>query len=219
MSKKILKNILTLLAGAVLLLALVYCAIYFAKLRFAILSLDTNNAVSISATPLKGAESKVEGFTATIQARLLPNTVLDPYIIEQYINNERTAKKLQPLRDSTILNKSAADKLTDMIENDYWAHTSPTGKNPWNFIADQGYDFVAAGENLAKGYYTNEQAVIDDWMNSPTHRDVILNPKFCDIGISVQKVRTFMHDTNIFLIVMHTGVRSTTSVDSCTATK
>ncbi|MBM3231045.1 CAP domain-containing protein [Candidatus Peregrinibacteria bacterium] len=42
----------------------------------------------------------------------------------------------------------------------------------------------ALGENLAKGQLSVEQ-VIEDWMNSPRHRENILRPEFAEIGIGL----------------------------------
>jgi len=48
-----------------------------------------------------------------------------------------------------------------------------------------GYDnWMAYGENIAFAYATAE-AVMQAWMNSPGHRDKILNPNFKEIGVGV----------------------------------
>jgi uncharacterized protein YkwD len=41
------------------------------------------------------------------------------------------------------------------------------------------------GENLAAGQPTPERA-FTDWMNSPSHRDNILDPRFTELGVGVR---------------------------------
>lgn len=216
---RLIKKATMLLLGGAVLSMLMYFAMYFGQFRYQIFNINPDKAVNLSSTPLSNTQTQVDIFTADIQAVLMPNDELNGYFIEQYINNQRTLNGLGELRHNTMLANSAQQKLADMITNKYWGHISPSGRNPWDFFMDQKYNYSAAGENLAKGYFTSEQQIVDDWMNSPTHREVILNNKFCDIGVSVQKVRIFEHDKNIFLVVMHVGSKRTSTIDICAQQK
>jgi hypothetical protein len=71
-----------------------------------------------------------------------------------------------------------------MFAKNYWAHNSPTGTTPWDFITASGYKYVVAGENLAKNFSTS-QAVVNAWMASPTHKDNIVKPSYKEIGFAV----------------------------------
>lgn len=104
-------------------------------------------------------------------------------IIER-VNQERREKGLGPLKEDQNLAQAASAKATNMFEENYWAHFAPSGKDPWGFIASSGYKFSYAGENLARNF-SNSPDVVDAWMNSPSHRDNILNSKYEDIGIAV----------------------------------
>lgn len=104
-------------------------------------------------------------------------------VIEE-TNRERQQKGLSPLTENPNLAAAARAKAANMFEENYWAHFSPTGKDPWGFITKAGYKFVYAGENLAKNFQTSEE-VVSAWMNSPSHRDNILNSKYQEIGIAV----------------------------------
>ena len=53
------------------------------------------------------------------------------------------------LAKSDMLQEAAEKKAQDMIENNYFAHTSPQGKTPWHWVEESGYDYRYAGENLA----------------------------------------------------------------------
>ncbi len=102
-------------------------------------------------------------------------------IIEE-VNIERQKKGLAPLVENSSLKLAAAAKASNMFEENYWAHFSPSGKDPWGFITKSGYKFVYAGENLARNFYNSEDVVVT-WMNSPSHRDNILNANYQDIGV------------------------------------
>lgn len=107
--------------------------------------------------------------------------------VEQIIkdtNKQRTALGLPELRENTELDKAAQEKAKNMFAEGYWAHFSPTGKDPWGFISGQGYKFTYAGENLARNFYTSSD-VVQAWMNSTSHRENIVNNRYQDIGIAV----------------------------------
>ena len=99
-------------------------------------------------------------------------------------NQERSKKGLPSVSENEALNKAAALKAQNMIDENYWAHFAPSGKTPWDFILGSGYKFTYAGENLAKNFQESDD-VVSAWMTSPTHRDNLLNPKYQDIGIAV----------------------------------
>ena len=48
-----------------------------------------------------------------------------------------------------------------------------------------GYDYIAIGENLALGNFTDDEELVTAWMNSPGHRANILNKSFMEIGAAV----------------------------------
>ncbi len=102
----------------------------------------------------------------------------------KFTNIERQKNGLLPLREDPKLDQAALEKAKNMYEENYWAHYSPTGKDPWGFIKGAGYSFSYAGENLARNFYKSED-VVSAWMASPTHRDNIVNTHYQDIGIAV----------------------------------
>lgn len=102
-----------------------------------------------------------------------------------YTNLERTKRGLKPLVKNSYLNNSSAQKMDDMFINQYFEHMSPTGKTVADLVKEVDYKFQIVGENLALGYFEDDKALVQAWMNSPTHRDNILNPKYTEIGIGV----------------------------------
>lgn len=99
-------------------------------------------------------------------------------------NQERSKAGLGTLKANAVLSEAAEAKARDMFLKDYWAHNSPDGREPWDFIDEAGYVYLSAGENLAKDF-NHSDSVVRAWMNSPTHRDNIVNSNFEEIGVAV----------------------------------
>ena len=67
----------------------------------------------------------------------------------KYANRTREEAGLADLRLNPELTKAAEAKAADMFKDDYWAHVSPkTGKEPWDFILAQDYDYFIAQATL-----------------------------------------------------------------------
>lgn len=117
-------------------------------------------------------------------------------------NQERQLQNLPILQYSSVLSESAAAKAKNMFSENYWAHSSPSGKVPWDFFREAGYQYSVAGENLAKDFYDTE-SLIKAWMNSPTHRANIINDKYQEIGIGV--INGVLNGMKTTLVVQHFG--------------
>lgn len=113
-------------------------------------------------------------------------------------NIKRVEAGLQPLVLNNALSTAAQAKGNDMISKDYWAHVSPDGTQPWAFFNSVGYKYRYAGENLARDF-SNANSAVDAWMNSPTHRDNILNSKYKEVGIGVVEGDLAGSDTTIIV--------------------
>lgn len=101
-------------------------------------------------------------------------------------NKQRVMHGVEPLRLNPVLSQAASQKSHYMFEKNFWAHFAPDGTTPWSFIKSSGYEYLYAGENLAKGF-TNSNDVVNAWMNSPTHRENLLSSKYKDIGFAIQE--------------------------------
>lgn len=98
------------------------------------------------------------------------------------VNQRRKENGLAPLSVNRSLAKVAEVKASDMRDNNYFTHTSPTYGSPFDMIKQFGISYRAAGENIAKGQKTPE-TVMDGWMNSEGHRANILNDNYTEIGV------------------------------------
>lgn len=122
-----------------------------------------------------------------------------------YTNEKRAAAGLATLSLNQELSAAAAAKAGDMFASQYWAHTSPNGRDPWSFITDAGYYYLFAGENLARDF-GDSRAVVEAWMNSALHRDNLLNSRYQDIGFAVVNGKYAGHETT--LVVQMFGMRA-----------
>ena len=97
------------------------------------------------------------------------------------VNSERSQNGCAPVSSEPRLTAAAQEHSEDMDERDYMAHQSPDGEGPGDRAERHGYSAWGA-ENVAKGQQTAEQ-VMESWMNSPGHRDNILNCDLQTIGV------------------------------------
>lgn len=107
-------------------------------------------------------------------------------VLTDQTNVEREIVAVSSLGTNSVLENAARLKAQDMAAKGYFAHKTPEGRNPWYWLYQAGYDFAAAGENLAVNF-TDSQDVMDAWMQSPGHRENILNQNFTDIGIATAR--------------------------------
>ena len=100
------------------------------------------------------------------------------------LNQARQNEGLEPLKVNLQLAKLAADFAQDMRNRKFFAHVDPDGKDPFDRMAAVGIDFPNAGENIALS--PDVETAHRMLLESPLHRENILNPKFTEIGIGVR---------------------------------
>lgn len=142
----------------------------------------------INATLGQGAN--VLGYATNMTANgLLANT-----------NVQREQNKLSDLTLNTTLSAAAQAKANDMINRNYWSHTTPDGKEPWVFIDQTGYQYQSAGENLAYGF-TSSTSAVTGWMNSPGHRANILNGEYREVGFGIANSPSYQGEGQQTIVV------------------
>lgn len=151
----------------------------------------------IIATSSKGPE------TPAVQPDILPTGYTSENLIS-LINKERLDVGLPALKHNPILDMAASHKIDDMVANQYYAHTSPTGKDFTDFLHDVGYFFPLTpagttvpadsrissqlGENLALAINWTPAELVSQWMASAPHKANILDPRFSETGIAFKEV-------------------------------
>lgn len=99
------------------------------------------------------------------------------------INQQRQQNGLSALSINSEVQNVARIKAKDMVDKNYFSHTSPTYGSPFDMLKSFKISYNTAGENIA-GNSSNSGAV-NAWMNSSGHRANILNSSFNQTGIGV----------------------------------
>ena len=123
----------------------------------------------------------------------LVSTVL-PAVVVDLTNTERAELAAPQLRRNATLDEAARLKAEHMAANEYFSHYSPNGVSPWYWFNEVAYIYAHAGENLAI-HFTDSSQVVEAWMNSPTHRDNIVNSLYTEIGVGTAKGTYDGYDT------------------------
>ena len=121
------------------------------------------------------SQSNSQGTTSNISS--------DEQEVLNLINQQRKNAGLGELKFDSELQKVARIKAQDMVNNNYFSHTSPTYGSPFDMMKKFGISYKTAGENIA-GNSTNKAAV-EAWMGSPGHKANILNSSYNYTGIGV----------------------------------
>lgn len=100
----------------------------------------------------------------------------------ELVNEERAKRSLSPLSWSDELAEVARAHSEDMLKRNFFSHTNPDGKSPFDRMRAYGISYRSAGENIAAGQKTPE-AVVEAWMNSEGHRANILNSSYTKLGV------------------------------------
>jgi len=129
----------------------------------------------------------------------LASEISVPSVIK-LINDSRTRMGVPILTENAVLDAVAKDKIKDMLANDYFAHNSPQGKDPWFWFAKNGYQYSAAGENLAINFKTVENQH-EALMRSESHKKNILNPAYTEVGVAVAQGKIDGKETTLMVQV------------------
>jgi len=107
------------------------------------------------------------------------------------LNGERADAGLPPLKLDARLSAAAQAYAADLVAGQYFSHTGRDGSTIRTRLDDAGYlprnGGWAIGENLAwgTGALATPASIMQAWMNSPGHRENVLNPEYREIGIGV----------------------------------
>lgn len=99
------------------------------------------------------------------------------------INQQRANNGLPALKIDGEVQRVARIKAQDMVNNNYFSHTSPTYGSPFDMLKSFKVSYNTAGENIAGN--SSNSAAVTAWMNSSGHKANILNSSFNYTGIGV----------------------------------
>ena len=99
------------------------------------------------------------------------------------INQQRANNGLSALKVDEEVQRVARIKAQDMVNNNYFSHTSPTYGSPFDMLKSFKISYSTAGENIAGN--SSNSAAVTAWMNSSGHKANILNSSFNYTGVGV----------------------------------
>jgi uncharacterized protein YkwD len=90
-----------------------------------------------------------------------------------------------------------------MAARRFFGHLNPDGQDVVDRLRAQGVkDFTAAGENIfnAKQVTNPAQTAVREWLNSPSHRRNLLNPRYTVGGVGIaQGEKGTIYVTQVYL--------------------
>ena len=128
-----------------------------------------------------GGSTNGSGNTTTSTSGL----TTDELEVFNLINEQRTKNGLSALKIDSEVQNVAKIKAQDMVNNNYFSHTSPTYGSPFDMLNSFKVSYKTAGENIAGN--SSNSAAVTAWMNSSGHKANILNSSFNYTGIGVVK--------------------------------
>ena len=138
--------------------------------------IPTSIATIMAPTPTLLRENPTVAPTVTPDILL----IIDQVVAE--INRSRPDNQCLPVTINPILTLAAQTHSQDMAENEYFSHTGSDGSSPWDRLERVGYEYSVAAENIAVAYATPEEVVVG-WLESPGHRENMVNCDFQEVGI------------------------------------
>jgi len=100
-----------------------------------------------------------------------------------FANRERAVRGLEPLQWDEALARAARQHALHMADKKSLSHQFPGESDLSGRVRQTGARFVALAENVAVG--PSAAIVHAQWMNSPPHRENLLDPQMNSLGIAV----------------------------------
>ena len=78
------------------------------------------------------------------------------------------------------------ERSADMATRNYFSHVTPEGTNVFEMLNSKGIPWATAGEIIARnnaGTSDTASLAARSFLNSPTHRSVILDPQYNYVGV------------------------------------
>lgn len=131
------------------------------------------------------------------------NTTAAERAIAAAVSDERTARGLGPVEYESRLAGVARSHSSDMIAREYYAHISPDGDAAFERVKSSSVSCSSVGENIAATWWQTTfettsgerefhmsaqelaNGIVEQWLNSPEHRENMLDPDWERIGVGV----------------------------------
>jgi uncharacterized protein YkwD len=123
--------------------------------------------------------------------------------IHERMNEVRAENGVQQIRHDSAIAGVAQNHSEDMRDRDFFSHKNPDGDEPQDRLRQAGVTCRASGENLAyrEDYSSTDEtaeAIVEQLMNSPGHRENILREGWSSQGIGVEIYGSNVWVTQVF---------------------
>ena len=124
----------------------------------------------------------------------------------ELVNADRAEEGLPALRPGDALDDAAQGHAADMAERGFYAHVAPDGTTPADrFRAAGGSRWALSGENIARCTgcapppdRARAAAFHAGWMQSPDHRENVLDPGFDRMGFGIAGTESSVYAVQTF---------------------
>lgn len=182
--------------------------VLFLGLATGIVVLAVSATVGTGIAPIDSATSNaVSGAQGALETEPLNQTAIEREA-HRAVNQERVDRGRQPLGFDDDLRDVADSHSEDMADRGYFSHESPDGERHGDRYNRAGINCGASAENIAwtvaDGDVKTESGTVDhdrnetsiarglvqQWMNSPGHREILLNGQWQSEGIGIAVTET-----------------------------
>lgn len=111
-------------------------------------------------------------------------------------NEARANDSLTQLKLNDALCENAQKRADEIAQTGELSHTRPDGSGCFTAVT---VNYSVVGENLAKGD-GNAENIFKEWMNSPAHKENIMNGNFTQIGFGCAE-----NDGTIYWVQLFVG--------------
>ena len=120
-------------------------------------------------------------YAAEGQVKSLPTDLAVQQFV-RLVNAKRRSVGCPELKWDTRVAEIASAHSADMNSRNFFSHTGPDGKGPFERLHESKLTFTVAAENIALGPITGQEAY-DTWIRSPGHRRNMLDRRFTRHGV------------------------------------
>ena len=115
-----------------------------------------------------------------------PDNQIELSVLDR-INEERANNGAPELTIQAQLTGVARKHSVSMGCKNFFGHSGPDGEGVEIRVQQSGYTYKALGEVIAAGY-SSPVEVVEGWLNSDSHREIILDEIYTEIGIGYVKL-------------------------------
>lgn len=138
--------------------------------------------VGTNATPASTPSSTPSSVTKTFADQVIDSVNAARAVARKCGTTDYAA--VGPLRWQAQIENAALGHAQYLQQNNVFSHTGANGSSVGDRVTATGYVWQTVGENIAAGY-PDLAAVVQGWIDSPSHCVNVMNGNFTEIGVVV----------------------------------